>query len=389
VDPQLNHDDCASIFNAVGIYMIIDVNSPLGGESINRGDPGSSYHSGYLTRIFGVVENFKGYPNTLGFFSGNEVMNDVGSSKSNPSYIRAVQRDLKNYIAKHSKRAIPVGYSAADVRPILEDTWAYFQCAIKGDDNDMSRSDFFGLNSYSWCGGDATIQSAGYDMMQSMFLNSTVPVFFSEYGCNKVMPRVFNEVQALYGSEMTALSGGLVYEYSHEESDYGLVQINENTTVSLMQDFDNLQGQYKKLDLDLLQSTNATATELQPPTCDGDLISDSGFSKDLDIPSPPDGADDLMNNGIDNPVQGKLVDVKETKVPMAVYDVSGKEISNLAIKPLANDDSNVPGGEDTSASGTGEPKPSESKPGSASTLTVNTGCGVLLVSLFVGMLTWL
>jgi hypothetical protein len=67
VDPTLNHDECASIFNGVGIYMVIDVNSPLGGESINRADPKSSYHVGYLSRIFGVVENFKGYPNTLGF----------------------------------------------------------------------------------------------------------------------------------------------------------------------------------------------------------------------------------------------------------------------------------------------------------------------------------
>ena len=156
--------------------MILDVNSSLGGESINRDDPSSSYTVGYLTRIFGIVENFKGYPNTLGFFAANEVMNDVGSSEKNPPYIRvgpnspsqnfqfnnsqAVQRDLKQYIAKQSARTIPVGYSAADVREILQDTWEYLQCQIDGKE-DQSRSDFFGLNSYSWCGGDATFQSAG------------------------------------------------------------------------------------------------------------------------------------------------------------------------------------------------------------------------------------
>lgn len=36
VDPNINHDLCASIFNAVGIYMLIDVNTPLAGESIDR-----------------------------------------------------------------------------------------------------------------------------------------------------------------------------------------------------------------------------------------------------------------------------------------------------------------------------------------------------------------
>lgn len=80
VDPGLNHDDCASIFNAVGIYMILDVNSPLGGESLVPGEQlEGSYNSGYLNHIFSVVEAFHDYNNVLGFFSGNEDMNDVSS----------------------------------------------------------------------------------------------------------------------------------------------------------------------------------------------------------------------------------------------------------------------------------------------------------------------
>ena len=80
VDPDLNHDMCASIFNDVGIYMIIDVNSPLGGESLVPGEQlEGSYNSGYLNHIFSVVEAFHNYNNVLGFFSGNEDMNDVPS----------------------------------------------------------------------------------------------------------------------------------------------------------------------------------------------------------------------------------------------------------------------------------------------------------------------
>ena len=50
VDPDLNHDMCASIFNEVGIYMIVDVNSPLGGQSIDRSNPAGSYNTDYLNR---------------------------------------------------------------------------------------------------------------------------------------------------------------------------------------------------------------------------------------------------------------------------------------------------------------------------------------------------
>ena len=50
----------------------------------------------------------------------------------------------------------------------------------------------------------------------------SVPVFFSEYGCNKVTPRPFDEVLALYGSNMSQVfSGGLVYEYFQASNDYG------------------------------------------------------------------------------------------------------------------------------------------------------------------------
>jgi hypothetical protein len=88
IDPALDHSACASIFNAAGIYMILDVNSPFQGESINRAEPWTSYTKEYLTRVFGVVENFKNFPNTLGFFAANEVMNDLNTAEYNPQYIR-------------------------------------------------------------------------------------------------------------------------------------------------------------------------------------------------------------------------------------------------------------------------------------------------------------
>ena len=88
---------------------------------------------------------------------------------------KAVQRDMKNYIKNHVNRTIPVGYSAADVREILQDTWAYMQC---DHDEDESSSDFLGLNSYSWCNGD-NIQTSGYDTLANMFANSSIPVFVS------------------------------------------------------------------------------------------------------------------------------------------------------------------------------------------------------------------
>lgn len=390
LDPSIDHNECASIFNAVGIYMLLDVNSPLPNQSINRGDPSSSYNADYLSRIFGVVEAFKDFPNTLGFFGGNEVINDNPSGEIVPPYLRAVTRDLKNYIAQQSTRSIPVGYSAADVRDILTDTWEYLQCAVNGNTDDMSRIDFFGLNSYSWCGSTANYQSSGYNVLQADFANTTVPVFFSEYGCNVPAPRVFNEVQALYSPPLTSvMSGGVVYEYSQEVSDYGLVVLNDNNTVSLRTDFDRLQSQFNKLDIKTLQSSNSTATSLAPPACNSSLISSPNFYQNFDVPSIPPGGQDLISNGIENPNNGRLIEITQRNVPMTVYSSNGAEIQGLAISPLPNDQSNTPGGQDTS----GEATPSSSSASTstsataAATTTANNGAvGRVKVEGLMGLL---
>jgi len=334
VDPALNHDECASIFNSVGIYLLIDVNSPLAGQSIDRSNPSGSYNIGYLQHIFSVVEAFKSYPNTLGFFAGNEIINDVNTGRANPPYIRAVQRDLKNYIAAHSDRSIPVGYSAADVAEVLSDTWAYLQCNnSNGNGVDMSRSDFFGLNDYSWCGSQSSYTISGYDTLVQTFGNTTIPVFFSEYGCNDPSPRVFDEVPALYGPQMTTLSGGLVYEWTQETSNYGLVQVYSNGTLQLLNDYSTLESQYSKVNTSLIESSNSSATSLQPPRCNANLISTDGFSHDFNIPQPPSGAAQLISAGVSNAPTGSIVSVTQTSVQVAVYATNGGQISGLKITP--------------------------------------------------------
>lgn len=308
-----------------------------------------------------MVEAFKSYPNTLGFFAGNEIINDLGTAKSPPPYIRAVQRDLKNYIAAHADRTIGVGYSAAQVQEVLEDTWAYLQCNNSDSGEDMSRSDFFGLNSYSWCGGASSYTISGYDKLVQMFGNTTVPVFFSEYGCNDPSPRLFEEVPVLYGPKMTVLSGGLVYEWTQEPSDYGLLTLNDNGTASLLPDFDTLQSQYNKLDINLITTQNETATNLEPPKCSAGLISSDGFSTNFNIPNPPNGAQALISNGVKNPPTGSIVAVTQTSVDTPVYATNGARIQDLVIKPASG--ANRPGADNglTTAGASGSSGSSTSK----------------------------
>lgn len=167
VDNSLNHDQCMKALQDANIYLVLDVNNPK--YSINRGQPGPSYNAKYLQSVFATVEMFAQYPNTLAFFSGNEVINDDKDTDKSAPYVKAVTRDMKNYINSRGLRKIPVGYSAADVAKNRMQTAMYMNCGT-----DDMRSDFFAFNDYSWCNSD--FQVSGWDQKVKNFTDYGLPI---------------------------------------------------------------------------------------------------------------------------------------------------------------------------------------------------------------------
>ncbi|KAL2817271.1 Glucanosyltransferase-domain-containing protein [Aspergillus cavernicola] len=238
VDNSKDHDECMNALADAGIYLVLDVNTP--DYSINRENPAPSYNDVYLQYVFATVDKFAKYKNTLAFFSGNEVINDGPSSVTAP-YVKAVTRDLRAYMRARDYRQIPVGYSAADVDTNRLEMAEYMNCGT-----DEERSDFFAFNDYSWC-SPSSFETSGWDQKVKNFTGYGLPLFLSEFGCN-TNTRDFGEVASLYSTEMTGVySGGLVYEYSQEPSDYGLVQI-KNGQVTDLDDFDALKSAFSKTD---------------------------------------------------------------------------------------------------------------------------------------------
>ncbi|EME40369.1 glycoside hydrolase family 72 protein [Dothistroma septosporum NZE10] len=234
IDPTADHDDCMSQLSAAGIYVIADLSAPVDGSSINRDTP--AWNDALYARYTSVVDTMHNYTNVLGFFAGNEVSNAPNNTDAS-AFVKAAVRDTKAYIKAQNYRTIGVGYATNDDADIRENMANYFNC---GDS--ASAIDFWGYNIYSWC-GDSSYTKSGYDVRTEEFSTYSVPVFFAEYGCNEVQPRVFTEVQALYGDKMNGVwSGGIVYMYFQETNDYGLVSVDGNS-VSTLTDFNNLKTQ--------------------------------------------------------------------------------------------------------------------------------------------------
>ncbi|KAE8353209.1 Glucanosyltransferase-domain-containing protein [Aspergillus coremiiformis] len=284
VDNSKNHDECMNALADAGIYLVLDVNTPK--YSLNRASPKGSYNDVYLQYIFATVDAFANYKNTLAFFSGNEVINDGPSSKAAP-YVKAVTRDLRQYIRSRKYREIPVGYSAADIDTNRLQMAQFMNCGT-----DDERSDFFAFNDYSWC-DPSSFTTSGWDQKVKNFTGYGLPLFLSEYGCN-TNKRQFQEVGSLYNKDMTGVySGGLVYEYSEEPSKYGLVEINGGK-VKTLPDFDALKSAFEKTSNPQGDGGyNKTGGANPCPAKDS-----PNWDVDTDaLPAIPDGAKKYMTDG--------------------------------------------------------------------------------------------
>jgi hypothetical protein len=276
--PNLNHDQGMKMLADAGIYVVFDLSNPK--TSINRDNP--KYDTTILSSFLDKADAFAKYDNTLAYFAGNEVNNELNNTHSNP-FVKATIRDVKAHM-KAQKRYIPVGYSNNDDHKTLQNIVDYFNCGKSEE-----RIDFFGYNIYSWC-GDSDMQKSGYDKKTDMFKNYGIPVFFSEYGCNVVVPRKFSDIPALYSSPMSnVFSGGLVFEFTNEKNSYGLTTVNGDDFTKL-DDFDV----YKKR-LSELKLTPANKSSYKPPSSSGTTCPTAGSNWKASNDLPPIPSVDACN----------------------------------------------------------------------------------------------
>jgi len=125
------------------------------------------------------------------------------------------------------------------------------------------------------------------------------------YGCNKVRPRIWQEVDALYSEKMTGVfSGGLVYEFTQEPNDYGLVSVKDEDVV-ILDEFDSLGAAFGKTPKQPTIPSSAS-NPTRPVDCPA-ASKLSGITANFTLPTTQ-GAE-YIKNGVDKTkfVKGKFV----------------------------------------------------------------------------------
>ncbi|KAF7548061.1 hypothetical protein G7046_g8808 [Stylonectria norvegica] len=214
VDAEENHDGCMKAFADAGIYVLVDLDTFTTYILPHDLYWNQTQHDKYAE----VMDTFHSYNNVLGFFIGNENIAQQSDSPAAP-FLKAAARDMKAYRDRKGYREIPIGYSAADIeqlRPMLQN---YLTCG----GNSSEIVDFFALNSYSWC-DPSTYTGSSYDKLEEYAVKFPVPIFFTETGCIVPGPRLWNDMDAIFGKEMVNdWSGAIVYEWIQEQNKYGII----------------------------------------------------------------------------------------------------------------------------------------------------------------------
>ncbi|KAL9603996.1 MAG: hypothetical protein Q9219_000758 [cf. Caloplaca sp. 3 TL-2023] len=288
IDNSKDHTECMKELADAGIYLALDVNTPK--YSIRRDKPAPSYNHVYLQNIFATIDEFQKYDNTLMFFSGNELINNVPTSDTAP-YVKAVTRDMKQYIGNRGYRKIPVGYSAADINDNRIEAAHYFNCGT-----DDERSDFFAFNDYSWC--DPSTYEEAWKKKVDALSDYSIPIFLSEFGCtDTVTGRKFGEIPSLYSSKVTPVySGGLVYEYTKEgdatQQKFGLVDVKSSSSATERPDFALYQKALKDNPVSGDGGYKTTNVKSQCPS-----KSDTWLVDGVGLPAMPKQAQQYFKNG--------------------------------------------------------------------------------------------
>jgi hypothetical protein len=310
--------------------------------------------------------------------------------KSTPAYraadrLQAVIRDVKSYIAINAPRPILVGTDLhlllvdgserLDPAPETNSHMHYFTCAIDGNSNDLSRSDYVSFYDLGFAETYPVEKQYGsYLGLQDLLKNVTVPTWYSymgvfdeaDYVKYELRPDLLNDTFLLFNSSTSLVrprgwfSGGARVAWTNAQigttmmgfpqvQNWGLTATSPNGDVILTENYDEYRRIFDQVNPGNWLSGSTPPAAEAPPRCDANapemvnktvkVYYESSttllLATDWALPTRPSGLDALITSGAGGK-RGQMVDVTVTNIAHSIRDYKGAMVTGLMLKPSSS-----------------------------------------------------
>jgi len=248
IDPEISHKKFMDYAASLGLYVIIPLTRhdwgylPAGSPSphcyTDDVDGYGNVGTNLLISAKMIVKEFSQYDNTLLFTVANEMTVADRNGYAAFPCVKALTRDIHRYQKEcnETMRRVPLIYADMDMGPPYRElVGRYLSCETESADDAV---DAYGLNVYSWCdkeffddSGKASFEFSPYSPIREEFKAFTKPLLFTEFGCTQGEfmtdcpyrgGRTFPDVKTFFNEFKEILSGGVAFEFSMEDNQYGL-----------------------------------------------------------------------------------------------------------------------------------------------------------------------
>jgi hypothetical protein len=184
-----DHTSCMKQFQNAGIYVISNLVQPVTQLSVSQ-----TWDHSAQDQFRTILDSIESFPNLLATF--------LGSSPITLPFVKAVTRDMKQYMVMRNYRRIPIGtfIRTAHGRGAQQ----YLSCG-----EPTSCIDFLIIRSYQRC-SDLQLKNQEYENATASYRDSSIPIILLDERCN---PQI-ELLQSISDSGLAGiLSGAIVFSY--------------------------------------------------------------------------------------------------------------------------------------------------------------------------------
>jgi 1,3-beta-glucanosyltransferase GAS1 len=203
VNSRWKHSQCMNILAKAGIYVLVALTtkSPNIPQTFYKGQNFVSFDYNTYDDWIAIIDEFQGYPNTLGFYFGRSGLGLGTTRVSNLVLEKAFLRDMKEDIVKKGHRNVPIGFD------IDRHVANFMNCGDKSTSPDFIK---IGIR-YNFTNECPDDEEWAKTMMIEDYRGFDIPLFF-DIACVVNLAKIFGGVETIFSNTSLEVYSGVAVD---------------------------------------------------------------------------------------------------------------------------------------------------------------------------------